>query len=330
MDLEKYMAALIICLPFSLGCGSEGGSSGSNSSASSSSGNSSSGSPQPNVTDAYTMAAIFLGSCVPNDSIGDFLNDAYWINGPDVKKIRVSDFVECLKDKQTGCTAVDECLGLKADFSGPCTASCTNNVLEACDNQLRFVWDCSRVGLQCDAAKRFCTDGAPNPICDSTMFVSTCKDGAPSHCSAKEETLGPICAAHGTICKEAPVSGALCTGPDAACTVPSFMATSISYTTGIACEGSKLRACINGAEQVVDCSTVRSDFSCQTFGTTSFCGIGNTCNPNLGEKTACEGSNVVICNAGRAEKVDCTALGFTNCNESWGTCGPGKYDAAMP
>ena len=108
--------------------------------------------------------------------------------------------------------------------------------------------------------------------------------------------------------------------------VDSTAALSVNYDQGISCNGAKLLACMNGFEQEVDCATLVSGFTCQTSGMKSFCGIAGECDPTAGVAATCEGDNVVVCNGGRIDKVDCKSLGFTGCNAKYGTCSPSIYD----
>ncbi|MBK9266372.1 MAG: hypothetical protein IPM54_42125 [Polyangiaceae bacterium] len=84
---------------------------------------------------------------------------------------------------------------------------------------------------------------------------------------------------------------------------------------------------VNDAEHELDCGLLADGFTCQTVNGTSFCGLASEC---YDLKPACEGDSVVLCNAGRIDKIDCKSLGFTGCNAMWGTCSPSIYDEFGP
>ena len=84
---------------------------------------------------------------------------------------------------------------------------------------------------------------------------------------------------------------------------------------------------MNGGLHEIDCSEVGAGFSCQTFGTSAFCGLAAECDPSSGavSDATCEGDQLVFCNAGRLDKLDCKSLGFSGCNASWGVCSPSPW-----
>jgi hypothetical protein len=79
---------------------------------------------------------------------------------------------------------------------------------------------------------------------------------------------------------------------------------------------------VNGGLADVDCGKFGTGFSCQSGSNTFFCGQANACVPGSASKPTCEGTSLVVCNAGRIDKIDCTSLGFTGCNAAAGACVP--------
>jgi hypothetical protein len=89
---------------------------------------------------------------------------------------------------------------------------------------------------------------------------------------------------------------------------------------------------VAGRRQTVDCGLLHPGFSCQSAGGQFFCGLGAECAPaglppGSGPAAICDGSAVVVCNAGRIERVDCLALGFIGCEfnprgGNWGCIRP--------
>jgi hypothetical protein len=91
----------------------------------------------------------------------------------------------------------------------------------------------------------------------------------------------------------------------------------------MSCQGTEAHACVNSAEHVYDCGSLGEGFTCQGTGKYAFCGLGNECNPGGTFQTTCEGDQIVVCNAGRVDRVDCKALGFEGCDPGTGLCFPG-------
>jgi len=284
--------------------------------------------PGPKDPDATLRAAIFMGSCVPDDGVQRFLNRFYTRLGGPPGEPELDDYLPCFASKTNGCQAIEECLGIKVDLSGPCAPTCTGNVLKVCDDQLAFTQDCSKLGLTCSQAEGECVSSTPaGPTCDFDTFQEVCQDGAPRICSGTEVS-GPVCADYGLACKEAPFGGVACLGTGASCTSTTVSPLYVNFDEGIACDGTALRTCVSGGEHAVECNTLGTGFTCQTMGAANFCGLSNTCDPNAGNDSTCEGDSVVVCNAGRVDKIDCKTLGFTGCNATWGTCSPSVYDQA--
>jgi len=285
--------------------------------------------PGPKDPAAALKAAILVGSCIPDDHVDSWLRDFYTERGGSDDKLDVRSYTQCLASKSNGCKAVEECLGLKVDLSGPCMPTCTGNVLKVCDDQLAFMADCSVVGRECSEEAANCVDKSipAGPACTYDTFTEVCQGGAPRVCGGDDtEKSGPVCADYGLECKELQFGGVGCVGTGATCQSETGGALTIDYRTGLACDGPDLRACVNGGEQAVDCGTFATGFTCQTSGPSTFCGLGGECDPYSGTDPTCEGDAIVVCNAGRIEKVDCKSLGFTGCNAGWGRCSPSLYD----
>jgi hypothetical protein len=48
------------------------------------------------------------------------------------------------------------------------------------------------------------------------------------------------------------------------------------------------------------------------------CGLGAECDVGSAYEVTCEGDELVLCNAGRIDRVDCKALGFEGAILMWG------------
>lgn len=184
-------------------------------------------------------------------------------------------YVRCLATKSNGCRALDECRAGDAGTSEGTTPSCT---------------PANRAGS--------CVDGK----------AVTC--GSAQNCPA----FGLGCTVHERTGLD---PTAFCVGTGPACATNEYY--DIHYDQGIRCEGNTLVTCMNGTETEVDCASFARGFTCYG-GSTPHCGLGAACEPGsflrpTQSPTTCEGTSLVVCNAGRIDRVDCRALGFTSCAE---------------
>jgi hypothetical protein len=293
------------------GSGSVGGGSNEGAGGSPSGGTSSQSSSLAHIV----RAGVVMGSCLQDDGINRNLSYVY--DRPILTGAwsRFGEPVDCLATTGGGCQAVAECLGYVVEpYDGTCEP-CVGDVASVCANGYRLQLDCARLGLQCDPVA-WCVEEAPATACDENTFARVCTaDGRPRYCNDEVVTTGPVCTDVGLACEDG-----WCVGTGEAC-----QGTDTEYEGGIhfegtGCEGQSLIACVEGRTQRRDCKTVHPDFSCQSFGGEFFCGLASECVPGnippgtRGTAEQCEGTEVVFCNAGRIERVDCTELGFTGCN----------------
>ncbi|MBI2389588.1 MAG: hypothetical protein HYV09_08330 [Deltaproteobacteria bacterium] len=47
--------------------------------------------------------------------------------------------------------------------------------------------------------------------------------------------------------------------------------------------------------------------------------------PFTTDKPQCDGTTLVVCNAGKRERLDCKSLGFAGCNARFGVCSSSVY-----
>lgn len=286
----------------------------------------------PKVPSEAAKAAVLVGSCLPDDGINRTLDSIYVDFGGSADGNLVAKYASCLAGKTNGCQGVQDCLGITVDLTGPCQEACNGSVLQGCDDTLKFQMDCAKVGLTCSVEAGSCIAEPLGAACDYDTFVPSCKDGAPVLCT-DHETRGVTCADLGLVCGpiaflgEPPSGDIGCAGTGPACETSVLGGLGVEFDQGIACDGAALRACVNGREHHLDCGTLGEGFTCQTAGSTAFCGLDGACVPGSATKATCEGDNVVICNAGRVEKIDCKSLGFTGCNATYGVCAPSVYPA---
>lgn len=289
--------------------------------------------PGPPDPDVAANAAVFIGSCVVNKvtdipltGINKTLTQLYsWVT-PDPYYAAIKARLSCFTGKTNGCDAVEECLGIRMDLTGPCETKCTGEVLDVCSTTLHASVDCAKLGLSCSVESDDCIkEEMTLPlVCGGTPFMPECREGSPVACDGRER-VGPLCSDHGLTCAlNAGATEAACRGSGAACDSPSSHPLEMHFDAGLACEGGKLRACVNDGEHLLECGDLAPGFQCQVVASTSFCGLAAECEPGVIGKTipasTCEGDSVVFCNAGRVEKIDCKGLGFTGCNADTGYC----------
>lgn len=251
-------------------------------------------------------AAALFGACIPDDGSLSFLRGQYFDLDIMDSSLVTREAFECLAMATDGCAAVERCVGVSFDRMGPCETTCDGSVLEQCDDASRFRIDCARFGQTCDAEEGDCVDDAA-PTCEMNASAM-CLDGVPTGCSDHRVREGFDCAEYGLTC-----TGSICIG-EGTCDTDRTGTYGLSYT-GIVCSSEEeLSACVHGGRHAIRCADIAPGFACQTQSGTAFCGLADECDP-FGEDATCDGTNVVFCNAGRTETVDCTGLGFTGCSE---------------
>lgn len=264
----------------------------------------------------YGRAGVVTGSCIEDDGINRHVARLWDPLGPPNVWAQFRRQAQCLAAAGGGCAALRTCLGFELTIGGPpCATACNGSVFTACGNEggraYRFTVDCAKVGLTCDPVT-WCSD-RPGVACVSDGFMPTCTaDGRATVCKNQGLAPGGLCADLQLSC----ANGA-CRGSGAACHGGSPGAEGQVYLEGLACEGSRLRACVGDREQTFDCAQQGQGqgFSCQQAGNQFFCGLGGECYPSesMFGTVTCEGNTVVFCNAGRLQRIDCTSLGFSGC-----------------
>jgi len=282
---------------------------------------------------AAARAAVYMASCVPDDRPTSTLAGFY-----DTRREGSAfdlDVIACLSTKATGCQAVAECTGITMHYQKGCSSqpSCEGNTVVGCHDSLSYRVDCNKRGMvaQCVAGAGCvpCEGGAMAPTCDSQTFSMHCEDGRPLDCDDGHVVKGLRCADVGLECGTNSYGDYVsCFGAGAACQTSS---SGPGMLVGTGCAGASLTACVGGKSHSIACSEIAAGFTCQTvpgsYETAYLCGLAAECNPEdeAWSNPKCDGNSVVVCNAGRIEKVDCLALGFTGCAQQYGRCVPGPY-----
>jgi hypothetical protein len=269
-------------------------------------------------------AAVVVGSCIPDDGVDRDLADMWHVNLNHALSFQRSGLqAECLAASKGGCEAVKDCLGvdLKYGTQAGCQA-CEGSIATFCETTqqglvLHETEDCAAVGMVCDALAG-CSE-APATACVSDTFQAACAPtGRPEACSNEFAgdaiLLQSECGKLGLTC-----TGGQCVGPGDACQSGAAGSEGELTLLGLGCAGTRLDACVGGHEQMVDCTEQGPGFSCQSFAGSFFCGLASECLPGdeAGSPTGnrCEDMRtVVLCNAGRIDRVDCQSLGFSACS----------------
>lgn len=293
--------------------------------------------PGPKDMDAVARAAIFVESCIPQVIYSDGnINariDGIYSTVPSWSVHRaIADHVNCFKDKNNGCDAVRECLGIVITdnlfkyWQGCQDGIGMRRVGTAPDPISNYWMNCAGFGLECyPENKDRC--GVPREECDYTTELPFCmEDGTRQNCNfSLDEGRGfryfsPSCATFGLGCFALP-GRAICTGLGPACDADAPYNLIADFGVGIACDDSTtLRACVNGHEQIVDCSIIANGFQC-IGGSRPHCAVDFQCNYDRSNPLpTCDGNLLELCNAGVRTSINCTELGFETCDATRGVC----------
>jgi hypothetical protein len=269
-------------------------------------------------------AATVVGSCMGDDGANRVLWQMW--NEDFIPQMwgKYGRQAPCLATSGGGCAAAKACLGYEVaiDDAG-CTTFCSGTAVTVCDYPDRITFDCGKFGLACDPIA-LCVD-APASTCDASTAAQCGADGKPQYCDRGVLRDGVRCADVGLVCAEG-----RCVGRGDACVDTAVATQGVVQPAGIGCVGQNLDACVGGYRETISCAGIAPGFSCQSAGGAFFCGLAAECVPPdlpgivIPTPMTCEGTTLVLCNAGRIERVDCAALGFTGCDAiSTKGCTPG-------
>ncbi len=278
--------------------------------------------------EAAARMAVFVGSClVPESGMNAILTDIYQ------PLPTIDGFVNalhgaegCFATKSNGCAAIPECLPVQFSRVASCTQGCDGDDAVDCErSSAEYRFHCAKIGKTCRVANGSpgCVDPASTP-CDRTTYTTTCQGDEAMHSADGEVRSGGKCAVYGLTCAPnayGDAGGCVATG--AACTA----APPGQPPVGSCAADGTLHACVGDREATVDCDRFTAGFSCQTNGGRAFCGRADECNPATKRDATCDGTSIVLCNAGKTTKIDCKALGFTSCVEgdSYAVCAPSDF-----
>jgi hypothetical protein len=300
----------------------------------------------PKDPDGVVNAAIAYRSCMAVTTNGDvnlLVNRLYFTKPYWPEFAALADRTSCFKDMANGCETYRKCMGFARTDEEPIErpVPCKDGIAywQSTDTTgyPSYKWlNCAGLGLTCEvnlAATGFGHCEYPNARdCDIKQEPGReCVDGDFKACNYEpgRPTDGvmfdlPRCSDYGLTCT-AELGSYLTycrgTGPDCSYSKLNFYQGIFDYTEGIQCQSDTLmRVCVGGGETVVDCSALGKDLKCiQTPGLNlAHCGYAEECDEY--DHVLCEGTSLVVCDAGRIRKVDCKALGFNSCNAGYGFC----------
>lgn len=163
------------------------------------------------------------------------------------------------------------------------------------------------------------------PYCDKT-YPRSCEYSPEKDAFISYGHLGCILA--GMTC-EMHDNVAACTGAGPACDVrlPNNGEYLRDFRAGIACDDdTTLRACVNGHEDTLDCTSVGVGLKC-IGGSRPHCGADFQCNyDGSNPLPTCDGTLIHVCNSGVPMTFDCVKLGFETCDPERGVCKPKQVE----
>jgi hypothetical protein len=281
-------------------------------------------------SEAALRAAVVLASCTTHMpveyTLAQLAQRVYPAGSPEETKT----LADCIDSRLGGCQAIADCLAMTVDRDVPTSTRCDGEIAETSLGNDRTRVDCGRLGKSCVVigALAECVETSTEE-CEPNTPASCSADGRPVRCRGGHAQYSVACSTLGLTCTG---DGALtyCSGSAGACAAIQASADYVSYD-GERCAGDNLVACVGGREATVDCSTSIRDASCWTSGDaqSAYCGLGNECAPDRAASAECDGNRIVVCNLGRVERIDCTALGFARCESRRSVFGD-AYAACAP
>jgi hypothetical protein len=261
--------------------------------------------------DEVARAAAVMGSCLPDDGVARNASH-FWLAHLSAPRLytRYGAQVHCLANANCGCSAVEHCLGVTLGAPlEPCESGCVGSVFSGCDDEGRVTIDCGRVGLACEPAAS-CVDGQAVACLDGDPATCT-SEGEVAYCDDDFRRIAP-CQSAGLSCV-----GGKCVGGGEACADMGGSSEQPIPLLGLGCDGQQLSVCVGGRKATVSCAEQGPGFGCHSRDGLSFCGLAGECTPALGvtsaTPTSCDENVLTFCNAGRLERIDCLALGFSGC-----------------
>jgi len=273
----------------------------------------------PSATDPAVLAraAVVLSSCLGGSAGARLLDALGTVTAPSGLGHLLREHAVCLATTGTGCDALDTCLGIELDVPGECTAGCDGTTAVICGAS-HVRWRCADTGLTC-AEGQCLADGA-------ACTESACEGDVPRVCLGTVAERGPSCAEHALDCVHPLGEGvdggvaaaAGCRGPGGDCTSTVKTTLSIDFLSdAIECvDADRIATCINDGRHEMACSDLLPGLSCRTTSDVErlpFCGLSNECNPLTAVVEYCSGTELVVCNLGRLDRVSCSRLGFSRC-----------------
>lgn len=307
--------------------------------------------PGPKSPDGVVNAAIAYISCYnprmlfTDLNINRQISGLYYAQYEEPMTLALSQRTSCFANMTAGCGTFRECMGVSSQISSPTGAvPCENGIafrgfdIEWGGRGYRYE-NCAALGYECRLSKvaetpyGFCehpngrecvgVQGSSTKCINGEFYA--CQYASPDPVDGYMADL-PSCSEFGYVCSDfAGHVDNYCKAPGPSCDSV-YLSTDdriFDYRQGHEClSETTMRACVNGGEDIVDCTSMAADFTCRKGpmpGVMDFiCARGDECTEF--DDTYCDGSSLVVCDAGKIRKVDCKALGFTGCNAKYAYC----------
>lgn len=268
-------------------------------------------------------SAALLSSCIDENGFAEYV-DAFL--GADDSLAYLERWGACLASKANGCAGMTECTGVAVMAKDSCESSCNGDVVTFCESGVQLSFDCTSIDPE--GPPRACIqieDGEDceyvgPTACSGATFVSRCEGNSVVECLDEVE-VKRACPA-GLQCGYDSDVEAVCQGTGKQCTTNTWRPTDpLDMDLALGCNNDdELEFCANGKTHFVKCSEYLPGYSCRTVAGSSFCGTASECIPSGPARTdaSCSGTSLEFCAAGKRVRVDCTALGFSDCRDRSG------------
>lgn len=223
--------------------------------------------------------------------------------------------VNCLANAGKDCDAARRCFndGQEPQACTGSSESCDGTKLKTCStatgtggNRATATFDCSQVGEMCVASGN--TIGCGLGTCSG---ASTCQGDLLMQCD--RGLLHSVdCGVFNSTCAVT-LGIAHCRGKGPSCTGDTLN----PFAKPLRCDGSALIYCFDGQEARFDCASEQTGCFANVKGQSYGCALGNECDPSTAT-TSCTGTVLSFCNNGKNAQLDCSKLGFTQCQAANG------------
>lgn len=247
-------------------------------------------------------------------SVSGCMNGMMWMGLMELGYVDYDDIVSCLINAGSDCDRIFSCLNeghpMQSCDESTYEAHCEGDMEVQCNDGWIDYFDCSR--LDVIYGDTICTIDPDygGPECESSRecgeFSTNCVGNTLEVC-IDGEYMRMDCRIMGARCREY-MGMDYCVGTGPSC----------SEEFEQHCDGSSIVMCMGGKEARFDCADeLGSDFTCfldPDYGEAECGPRGRECDGEDHEDR-CEGTEIVYCRYGFIDKVDCSLLGYSACEQ---------------